>query len=81
MKNEQGKEILVWQDGRKMRIGLSGIMSMFNCSRTTAKNLKDGLLKPAVYQHGKLIFIDEDLAYKLFENNGKSDGNNESPQQ
>lgn len=56
-------------------------MSMFNCSRTTAKNLKDGLLKPAVYQHGKLIFIDEDLAYKLFENNGKSDGNNESPQQ
>ena len=81
MEKKDGKDILVWQDGRKMRIGLSGIMSMFNCSRTTAKNLKDGLLKPAVYQHGKLIFIDEDMAYKLFENNGKSDSNNESPQQ
>lgn len=53
--------------------GLAGIRSLFNCSHLTAQRYKDGLIKDAVYQHGRKIVVDADKALELFNAAKESD--------
>jgi len=46
--------------------GIAGIASLFNVSYVTAFNLKNGLLKPAVFQQGRRIICDAEMAMELF---------------
>lgn len=46
--------------------GLEGIMRIFNVSRSTAMRYKNGFLKPAVVQKGKVIIIDTVKALESF---------------
>ena len=46
--------------------GIAGIANLFNISYVTAFNLKNGILKPAVLQHGRKIICDADMAIELF---------------
>lgn len=48
--------------------GIPGIASLFNVSYVTAFNLKNGILKPAVFQQGRKIICDADMAMELFKN-------------
>ncbi len=48
--------------------GIAGIASLFNVSYVTAFNLKNGILKPAVFQQGRRIICDADMAMELFKN-------------
>lgn len=45
--------------------GLSGIMELFNVSKSTAWKYKNTWLGPAITQKGRLIFIDTKKALKL----------------
>lgn len=49
--------------------GISGIASLFKVSYVTASKLKEGVLKPAVFQQGRKIMCDADLAMELFRQN------------
>lgn len=49
--------------------GISGIASLFKVSYVTASKLKEGVLKPAVFQQGRKIMCDVDLALDLFRKN------------
>lgn len=51
--------------------GISGIASLFKVSYVTASKLKEGILKPAVFQQGRKIMCDADLALELFSKNHK----------
>ena len=46
--------------------GIAGIATLFQTSYATAKKLKDGVLKPAVYQQGRKIMVDVEYAMELF---------------
>ena len=46
--------------------GLSGIMEMFHCSKTTASYLKSTVIKDAVSQRGRKIVVDVEYARLLF---------------
>ena len=46
--------------------GIAGIASLFNVSYVTAFNLKNGILKPAVFQQGRRIICDAEMAMELF---------------
>jgi len=48
--------------------GLSGIMSVFQVSRSKAIELKNGIIKDAVQQDKRTIIVDVKLAMKLFKN-------------
>ncbi len=51
--------------------GISGIASLFKVSYVTASKLKEGVLKPAVFQQGRKIMCDADLAIDLFRKNSQ----------
>ena len=46
--------------------GIAGIKRIFNCSYPTAHKLKEGIIKPAISQQGRVIVVDVDLALQLF---------------
>ena len=46
--------------------GISGIRRIFNCSYPTAHKLKEGIIKPAISQQGRVIVVDVDLALQRF---------------
>lgn len=50
--------------------GLRGIKELFGVSHATAQKLKDGILRPAVLQHGRTIIVDEAMALELFNKKG-----------
>lgn len=52
--------------------GISGIMKMFNVSRSKAIDLKDGIIKEAVQQDKRTIIVDVRHALELFKNNSKA---------
>ena len=47
--------------------GLEGICSIFNCRLNKAQELKKGIIKDAVTQHGRKIMVDVDKAIALYE--------------
>lgn len=47
--------------------GLEGICSLFNCRLNKAQELKKGIIKDAVTQHGRKIMVDVDKALALYE--------------
>lgn len=47
--------------------GLEGICSIFNCRLNKAQELKKGIIKDAVIQHGRKIMVDVDKAIALYE--------------
>lgn len=51
--------------------GLTGIMNEFGVSKGTARKYKDGVLRPAVAQYGRVILVDANKAHELFANAGK----------
>lgn len=54
---------------RTFAYGLKGIQELFNVSHATAQKLKNGVLKDAVSQQGRIIIVDVDKAIELFSNN------------
>lgn len=48
--------------------GIAGIASLFNVSYVTAFNMKNGILKPAVFQQGRRIICDAEMSMELFKN-------------
>lgn len=68
------KEVLGMQEGtttnenqgKRYVYGIAGIASLFNVSYVTASNLKNGILKPAVFQQGRKIMCDAEMAIELF---------------
>ena len=46
--------------------GIKGIMRLFNVSNVTAQRYKNGIIREAVKQNGRIIVTDVDLALKLF---------------
>ena len=68
------KELLGVQDittpseqlNKRYVYGIAGIASLFNCSYVTAFNLKNGILKPAVFQQGRKIICDAGMAMEIF---------------
>ena len=49
-----------------MLYGIKGIEDYFGVSHRTAQALKDGVLKPAVSQNGRIIITDAEYALQLF---------------
>jgi len=52
--------------------GLEGICSLFGCRLNKAQQLKKGIIKDAVTQHGRKIMVDVEKAIALYES-AKSD--------
>ncbi len=52
--------------------GLCGIMELFGVSQSTALRLKDGILKEAITQNGRLILCDKEKAVKLFKSRNRN---------
>lgn len=52
--------------------GLTGIMELFNCSKSKAFQLKKTTIAPAVYQTGRKIMVDKAQALALVKANGKN---------
>ena len=50
--------------------GLKGIRELFNVSHATAQKYKDGILKEAVSQQGRVIITDVEKALELFNKKG-----------
>lgn len=48
-----------------MITGLSGIMELFNVSKSTAWKYKQTWLAPAITQRGRIIFVDTKKALEL----------------
>ena len=46
--------------------GLEGICSIFGCRLNKAQELKKGIIKDAVTQHGRKIMVDVDKAIALY---------------
>jgi hypothetical protein len=66
---EKPKEI----ENRKYVYGLKGIEELFHVSHATAQKLKNGVLKDAVSQQGRILLVDVEKALRLFGNkNDKS---------
>lgn len=49
--------------------GLAGIRKLFGVSHVTAQRYKDGILRDAVSQRGRVIVTDVEKAMELFKNN------------
>lgn len=52
---------------KRMAYGLSGICDLFHCGESKALKLKNTIIKEAVFQDGRKIVVDVDLALQLFE--------------
>lgn len=51
---------------RRFVYGIAGIAQLFGCSTTTANRIKQsGKIDKAIYQSGRTITVDADLALKL----------------
>ena len=57
------------QSSKRYVYGIAGIATLFQTSYATAQKLKDGVLRPAIYQQGRKIMVDADLAMELFRQN------------
>lgn len=49
--------------------GIAGIRKLFGVSHVTAQRYKDGILRDAVSQRGRVIVTDVEKAMELFKNN------------
>lgn len=56
----------VKQSEKRYVYGIAGIATLFQVSYVTASKLKDGVLKPAIFQQGRKIMCDVDMAMELF---------------
>lgn len=65
-RGQAAEESKVEHTQKRYVYGLRGVKELFGVSHATAQKLKDGVLKPAVKQHGRKIIIDADLAVELF---------------
>lgn len=66
---EKPKEI----ENRRYVYGLKGISDLFHVSHATAQKLKNGVLRDAVSQQGRILLVDVEEALRLFGNkNDKS---------
>jgi len=61
---EKPKEI----ENRRYVYGLKGISELFHVSHATAQKLKNGVLKDAVSQQGRILLVDVAEALRLFGN-------------
>lgn len=61
---EKPKEI----ENRRYVYGLKGISELFHVSHATAQKLKNGVLKDAVSQQGRILLVDVEKAIELFSN-------------
>ena len=61
------QDTIQWRNGKKMAIGLGSICRRFGVSKSTAHRWKNGILKEAVIQQGKILFVDIDRAYEIIE--------------
>lgn len=52
---------------KKYVYGLEGICSLFNCRLNKAQELKKGVIRDAVIQHGRKIMVDVEKALELYE--------------
>ena len=52
--------------GKRLVYGYQGIRDLFNCGHKKAHELKNGIIKDAVSQQGRLIVVDVDKALELF---------------
>lgn len=57
----------IYEHGKYV-MGLTGIMDLFGCSKTTAQKLKNTTIKDAVSQSGRLILVDVEKAKMLINN-------------
>lgn len=51
---------------KKLVYGYKGIKELFNCSHKKAYELKNGVLKDAISQQGRIIVVDVEKALELF---------------
>lgn len=61
---EKPKEI----ENRRYVYGLKGISELFHVSHATAQKLKNGVLRDAVSQQGRILLVDVEKALRLFGN-------------
>lgn len=66
VRETEKKEAVTSDGSKRYEYGIAGIKRLFNCSYPTAHKLKEGIIKPAISQQGRVILIDVDLAIKLF---------------
>ena len=62
-------KIIEWPDGRRVVRGISGIMTLFGVSRSTAMRYRQGILSDAIISEGRIIWCDVDKALELISNN------------
>lgn len=51
---------------RRYVYGIKGIMQLFGVSNVTAQRYKNGVIREAVSQNGRIIVVDADRALELF---------------
>ena len=51
---------------RRYVYGIKGIMQLFGVSNVTAQRYKNGIIREAVSQNGRIIVVDADRALELF---------------
>lgn len=62
-REEKGQEATA---AKRFVYGIGGIAQLFGCSTTTANRIKQsGKIDEAIYQSGRTITVDADLALKL----------------
>ena len=68
MNSEIKKDVIPTKSESSKRLvyGLRGIRILFNVSHATAQRYKDTIIKEAVYQSGRKIVVDAEMAMELF---------------
>lgn len=56
------------QSPKRLVYGLQGLRKLLHVSTPTALKLKNTVLKDAIFQQGRTIIVDVDLALELFKN-------------
>ena len=60
------KPVIKEPEKKKYVFGIAGLATMLNCSISTAQRIKnEGTIDKAIYQTGKKIVVDVELALKL----------------
>lgn len=60
------KPVIKELEKKKYVFGIAGLATMLNCSISTAQRIKnEGTIDKAIYQTGKKIVVDVELALKL----------------
>lgn len=54
--------------------GIAGIRELFGVSHVTAQRYKDGIIRDAVSQQGRVIVTDAEKAMQLFKEHGNKKG-------